>query len=331
MEWDVILRNAVLAGISREAAVYAIAAIGINVHFGYTGLLNFGQVGFMAIGAYGVGISVTEYNAPVWLALLIGMLAAIVLALLLGIPTLRLRSDYLAIVTIAASEIIRLTFRSGSLSDWSGGSNGINGFATPFYAWNPFEPSVRYGFGSYKVFGNQAYIIVVGWIVAILVTLLVYLLMRSPWGRVLKSIREDEDAARALGKNAYWYKMQSLMLGGVFGAIAGMVLSIGQSTVQPDAYSPPVTFFIWTALILGGVGRVWSPIFGSIAFWTILSLANNILGEATRAGYIPASLTAGGRIAAVRFVLVGLGLMLMMAFRPQGVFGDRNEMMLADR
>ncbi len=331
MDWELIFRNAVLAGISREAAVYAIAAVGLNVHFGYTGLLNFGQVGFMSIAAYGVGISITQYNAPVWLAFIIGLLSAVVLALLLGIPTLRLRADYLAIVTIAASEIIRLTFRSVALTDWSGGSNGINGFADGFYTWSPFDPSVSYGVGSIRVFGNQAYIILIGWILAILVTVLVWLLMRSPWGRVLKSIREDEDAARALGKNAYWYKMQSLILGGVLGGLAGIVLSVGQSTVQPDAYSPPVTFFIWTALILGGVGRIWSPIFGAVAFWVILSLANNVLDQMVSAGIVPSAVTAGVRGGSIRFMIVGLGLMLLMAFRPQGVFGDRNEMMLADR
>lgn len=331
MDWDIIFRNAIIAGFSREAAVYAIAAVGLNVHFGYTGLLNFGQVGFMAISAYGVGISITQYNAPVWLAFIIGLLAAVVLALLLGVPTLRLRSDYLAIVTIAASEIIRLTFRSVALTDWSGGSNGINGFADGYYRFSPFDPSQRYGFANVQVFGNQAWIIVVGWSLAILVTVLVWLLMRSPWGRVLKSIREDEDAARALGKNAYFYKMQSLILGGMIGGLAGIVLSVGQQTVQPDAYSPPVTFFIWTALILGGVGRIWSPIFGSIAFWMILSLTNNLLDGLVNVGIVPSAVTAGVRGGSIRFVLVGLGLMLLMAFRPQGVFGDRNEMMLADR
>lgn len=331
MDWGTIIRNALLAGVSREAAVYAIAAVGLNVHFGYTGLLNFGQVGFMAISAYGVGISITQYNAPPWLAFIIGLLAAVFLALLLGVPTLRLRADYLAIVTIAASEMIRLIFRSVALSDWSGGSNGINGFAGGFYQWNPFDPSERYGIGDLSVFGNQAYIILVGWALAILVTLLVFLLMRSPWGRVVKSIREDEDAARALGKSAYWYKMQSLILGGVIGGLAGILLSVGQSTVQPDAYSPPVTFFIWTALILGGVGRVWSPILGSVMFWVLLSLANNVLDEMVSAGIVPEAVTAGVRGGSVRFILVGVGLALLMAFRPQGVFGDRNEMMLEDR
>lgn len=331
MDWSSIFTNAILAGISREAAVFAIAAVGLNIHFGYTGLLNFGQVGFMAVGAYGVGISITQYNAPPWLAFIIGLLAAVVLALLLGVPTLRLRADYLAIVTIAASEIIRLTFRSVALSDWSGGSNGISGWADGFYTFSPFDPSLRYGIGTIKVFGNQAWIILVGWSLAIIVTIITWLLMRSPWGRVLKAIREDEDAVRALGKNAYFYKMQSLILGGVFGGLAGIVLSVGQSTVQPDAYSPPVTFFIWTALILGGVGRIWSPIFGSIAFWMILSLANNLLDGLVEAGILPAFLTAGVRGGAVRFIIVGAGLALLMAFRPQGMFGDRNEMMLEDR
>lgn len=326
-----IVRDAVIAGLAPQTAVFAIAAIGINVHFGYTGLLNFGQVGFMAVGAYGAGISITQYNASWWVAIIVGLVWAVILALLLGIPTLRLRADYLAIVTIAAGEIVRFTFRSVALADWSGGSNGINDFADGFYQFNPFTSQVQYGIGPFKVFGNQAYMVIVGWSVAILCTILVALLMRSPWGRVLKAIREDEDAARALGKNAYWYKMQSLMLGGMIGGLAGIVWAVSTTTVQPDVYQPPVTFFIWTALILGGLGRSWSPILGAIMFWVALSLGLNLMQGAAEAGWISEVFIEGTRLQAVRWIMVGLALALLMAFRPQGVFGDRDEMLLEDR
>jgi branched-chain amino acid transport system permease protein len=333
MNWTAIIENALRAGVSREAAVFAIAAMGLNIHFGFTGLLNFGQVGFMAIGAYGVGISITYYGWHPVTGLIIGILACVVLALLLGLPALRLRADYLAIVTIAASEIIRTVMRSVSLRDFSGGSNGINGFASGFYHFNPFDRQEQYGF-EFWVFdlrfsGNTMWIMVTGWSIVLIVTLITAALMRAPWGRVVRSIREDEDAARALGKNAYGYKVQSLIIGGVMGGLAGMVLSIGSQTVQPDTYSPPVTFFLYTILILGGLGRVWTPIVGSVIFWMLLSFTDNFLREAVENRFLFIhKIMDGVQIGQVRFMLVGLGLALLMIFRPQGLFGNKAEMAL---
>ncbi len=329
MDWGNIIENALRAGVSREAAVFAIAAMGLNVHFGFTGLLNFGQVGFMAIGAYGVGIGITYYGWHPATALIVGVLGCVILALLLGLPALRLRADYLAIVTIAASEIIRTVFRSVSLRDFSGGSNGINGFASGFYHFNPFDPQQEYGFGPFRFFGNQLWVILTGWAIVGLVTLVTFALMRAPWGRVVRSIREDEDAARALGKNAYGYKVQSLIIGGVMGGLAGMVLSIGSQTVQPDAYSPPITFFLYTVLILGGLGRVWTPIVGSIIFWMLLSLTDNFLREAVDNSFLGIdNIMDGVQVGQIRFMLVGAGLALLMIFRPQGLFGNKQEMAL---
>ncbi len=333
MDWNDIIGNALRAGVSREAAVFAIAAMGLNLHFGFTGLLNFGQVGFMAIGAYGVGISITYYGWHPVTALLIGILACVVLALLLGLPALRLRADYLAIVTIAASEIIRTVFRSVSLREFSGGSNGINGFARGYYYFNPFDPEESYGFDisavNFRFTGNTLWIILTGWTIVLIVTLITYALIRAPWGRVVRSIREDEDAARSLGKNAYGYKVQSLIIGGVMGGLGGMLLSIGSQTVQPDTYSPPITFFLYTILILGGLGRVWTPIVGSIIFWMLLSFTDNFLREAVDNRFLFVdSFMDGVQIGQVRFMLVGLGLALLMIFRPQGLFGNKQEMAL---
>ncbi len=329
MDWGDIISNALRAGVSREAAVFAIAAMGLNIQFGFTGLLNFGQVGFMAIGAYGVGISITYYGWNPVVALIVGILCCIGLALVLGLPALRLRADYLAIVTIAASEIIRTVMRSVSLREFSGGSNGINGFSRGFYAWNPFDPQIRYGFGPFRFFGEQLWLILIGWVIVLVVTLVTFALMRAPWGRVVRSVREDEDAARALGKNAYGYKVQSLIIGGVMGGLGGMVLAIGTQTVQPDSYSPPITFFLYTALILGGLGRVWTPIVGSIFFWMLLSLTDNFLREAVDNRFLGINhIMDGVQVGQVRFMLVGLGLALLMVFRPQGLFGNKQEMAL---
>src|SRR5690606_27167272 len=137
MDWESIFSNTLESAIGRDAMVFALAAIGLNLHFGFTGLLNFGQVGFMAVGAYGVGVTVVEFDAPLLVGVLVGIVAAIGPALLLGLPTLRLRADYLAIATIAAGEILRYTFRAAAFRDFTGGSNGINGCAGDFTDMNP--------------------------------------------------------------------------------------------------------------------------------------------------------------------------------------------------
>jgi neutral amino acid transport system permease protein len=341
VDWGSILDNALTAAFSLEAVVFALAAIGLNVHFGYTGLLNFGQAGFMAMGAYGVGISVTYYGWSLWVGLLMGIGASVVFALLLGLPTLRLRADYLAIVTIAAAEIVRLTMRSVTLREWSGGSNGLNGWAGEFYRVGArdwvldrfsqlgLERSPgRYGLGPVDFGANRAWVLFVGWSVVAIVSLGLWILMRSPWGRILKGIREDEDAVRALGKNVFSYKMQSLILGGVIGSFGGMVWAIGNSTVQPDTYFTPTTFFAYVALILGGTARIFGPIVGSMIFWMVLSLTEGILIQAVRNDHIPFDLITGTQVGQVRFMLVGLALMLLMIFRPQGIFGDRRELAL---
>ena len=159
------------------------------------------------------------------------------LALLLGLPTLRLRADYLAIVTIAASEIFRLMVGAPSSGPPPAAPTASAGSAGAFYDLNPI-PDGDYGFGPWRYSAGELWVLLVGWSLVLLAVRLVYLLMRSPWGRVLKAIREDEDAARALGKNVYGYKMQSLMLGGVIGAFGGMFWALAQGIVQPGNFSP---------------------------------------------------------------------------------------------
>jgi neutral amino acid transport system permease protein len=330
MDWSRIIINALEASIGLQTVVFALAAIGLNVHFGYTGLLNFGQSGFLAVAAYGLAVTVATFDLPMWLGILIGLAGAVVLALLLGIPTLRLRADYLAIVTIAAAEIIRLTVRSVTFEETFGGSDGRQAFAGGFYDLNPY-PVHEYNIGSFGFNERQMWILTVGWILVALSCLVVYLLMRSPWGRVLKAIREDEDAVRSLGKNVYAYKMQSLIIGGVLGCLGGFVYALGQASIQPDIFGTDTTFFAYTILILGGAARVGGPVVGAMIFWVILSLSDNILNEAIDAGYISKSLITTTQVGQFRFMIVGLLLMLLMIFRPQGIFGDRREIALDAR
>jgi branched-chain amino acid transport system permease protein len=336
VDWNSILSNAFRSGISQQAIIFALAAIGLNLHFGYTGLLNFGQVAFMAAGAYGVGITTDTLGAPLWVGIIVGLLAGVLLGILLGLPTLRLRADYLAIVTIAVGEIIRLIVRAATLSDITGGSNGINGFANSFQDWNPLNNTATYGFRLFdrinlEFSGADIWELAVGWTLVLLSVLLVWKLVNSPWGRVLRSIREDEDAATALGKNVFRFKMQSLILGGSFGTLAGIFYAIQQNSVQPDNYATQQTFFALTAAILGGLARVWGPVVGAMLFWVILSFTENVLIELIENDIMPDWLMTRSQVGPVRFMLVGLTLMLLMIYRPQGIFGDKREIAIDAR
>ncbi len=337
MDWGQIFTFTVESAFGSQAMYFAIAAIGLNIHFGFTGLLNFGHAGFMVCGAYGLAIPLAggeiwgfEWGQQaMWKGVIIGLIAAGVFGLLLGIPTLRLRADYLAIVTIAAAEILRIVVRATSLRGLTGGSNGINGFTTSFQ-------NARPGFLDGGVFGysaRQSWVLMLGWSVVLLGVAFTYLVIHSPWGRVLKAVREDEDAARALGKNAYSVKMQSLILGGLFGAVGGMFFVLAQGSVQPTPqdFGTPKTFFIWVAVILGGTARLWGPVIGSIMFSGLLAFTDTTLREAVRADYIPDAILDGVQVGQMRFILLGLGLMLLMVFRPQGIFGDKRELALDAR
>jgi len=331
MEWGTIMQNALQSAVGPDAIYYALAAIGLNIHFGYTGLLNFGQAGFMAVGAYGLAAGVATFNLPFGVALLLGLAAAVVLALVLGAPTLRLRADYLAIATIAMAEILRLVIGSVSLADYFGGRDGLQQFAGTFQGWNPYSASVD--FGVFTVRPYNLWVMTVGWILVALSCLVVWALMRSPWGRVLKSIREDEEAVRSLGKNVYAYKMQSLVLGGLFGALAGFMVALQQAAINPDNFSTDVTFFTYTVLLLGGAARVFGPVVGSIIFWFVLTFAGNFFQQATAgtSPLIPTWAMSDIQAGLVQFILVGLALMLLMIYRPQGIFGDRKELAIDGR
>lgn len=329
MDWNIIISQTVTQAIGWAAVVYCLAAVGLNVHFGYTGLLNFGQSAFLAVAAYGLAVTVASLGMSFWLGIIVGLAGAVILALLLGIPTLRLRADYLAIVTIAAGEIIRLIVRSVAFKDVLGGSDGINNFADQFYKLNPFSSGLNWG--PFAFSKNDLFVVVVGWCLVAISSLVVWLLMRSPWGRVIKGVREDEDAVRSLGKNVYAYKLQSLVIGGVIGCLGGFIFAIYAQSVQPDLYGTELTFFAWTILILGGAARVAGPILGAVVFWGVITFIVQVLQEATANGVISSSILRTDQVGQVRFMLLGLSLMLLMIYRPQGIIGDKKELALDAR
>lgn len=324
MSWLSIIALALQTAIGFQAAWYALAAIGLNLHFGYTGLSNFGHVGFLLVGAYGVGIA-ADQGWPIWTGFALGIGGAVLLGLALGIPTLRLRGDYLAIVTIAAAEILRLVANARPSEPLTGGSQGIGGLSKLGFFKHNFIPSGRYGIGNSFIFtSRQLWAMLWVWGLVVIFTLVVRALVRSPWGRVLLAIREDEDAATALGKNVVVYKLQSFVLGGSIGAIAGSFVVLYDGAVSPTRWIAPLTFALYTVVILGGAGTVWGPVVGAVVYWFILDLFDGVLNNL----WFEVSNTQTG---AIRLALMGMGLMLLMIFRPQGILGSKKEMLAGER
>ena len=309
------------------AGIYGLAAIGLNVHFGLTGLLNFGHAAFMGLGAYvtilliphaaGREGEITSSGLPFFLAVVIGIISAALFGLLLGLPAIRLRGDYLAIVTIAAAEIFRLLVRD--LESVTGGVYGIINFSD---ALQQSRPDIINNFAStYNLNPSQMWVAFLSWASIFFVLLLLKRLTNSPWGRALRAVREDEDAVRALGKNAVWLKLQSFMLGAGIAGLSGVLLAFNYGTVQVSTFIPILTFYVWAIMILGGVGSLTGPIFGSIMFWVIISETNGI-------AQLIFENANGQQIAGVRFVLVGLLIMVLMIFRPSGLMGKKEELLL---
>ena len=162
------------------------------------------------------------------------------------------------------------------------------------------------------------------WAVAAIGLVIVLGLTRSPWGRALKGVREDEDAMRSLGKNVFAIKMQALVIGGLFGAVGGM-LYVLPATVQPDALGRSITFFCYTALLLGGAATIWGPVLGTLIFFVgrvfIIGVANTYFSSDD---YI--NIMNGQQTSQFAFIVVGVALMLLVIFRPQGILGDKREL-----
>jgi branched-chain amino acid transport system permease protein len=305
------------------AGIYTLFALGLQINVGFTGIVNFGQAGFMAIGAYTMGILVSKEDWSFWLALPTAVLAAMAFGVVVGLSSLRLRADYFAIVTIAAAEIVRLTARNAR--DLTNGNQGLPDPASEqdydiewlqisdnIYDW--LTDSVGWTDAP-----SQFPLLLVIWGVAIVCMIALVIAQRSPWGRVLRAIREDEDAARALGKNTLLYKLQSIAIAAALGALAGFFLAFDLRSLFPTEFEPQFTFIGYAVLILGGLANYWGVAIGAIIMQALL--------ESTR--FLDLGIT-DEREAALRFILVGVVLILVMALRPQGMFGKRQEMVLGD-
>jgi ABC-type branched-subunit amino acid transport system permease subunit len=281
----------------------------------------------MAVGAYTMAILVVKAGWPLWGASLAAIAVAMAFGLLLGLPTLRLRADYLAITTIAFAEIVR--YVAINEQGLTGGPVGTIALAGPGEAasynreWLDFQGAVQDNLE--RVLGDDATrdvtMLILVWAVALVLLVVVEAAVRTPWGRVLKSIREDEDAAASLGKNVFAYKLQALAIGAAFAAIAGLFFAFQFSFFSPGDFDPLVTFFAYTIVILGGTARNWAVPVGAVVFGVIFAGTRFF-------DFAPFSLLESGERAYVRLIVIGLVLIGLILFRPQGLLGRRDEMVL---
>ena len=300
-------------GVGVLVGVYGIFTLGLQLNVGYTGIYNFAQAGFQAVGAYAMGILVVKAHWSFWPALPVATLIAMACGILIGLPSLRLRADYFAITTIAFGEIARYVAQNAR--GLTGGNQGLLGFDS---SWNTFSTNVQNDLG----LGPDLYLVpllIVSLVLLALLTVGMVRLQSTPWGRVLRGVREDEDAVRALGKNPFAYKLQSLAIASALGAISGYLIALDLAFLNPTEFLSNFTFVGYSMLILGGMASYPGVIVGAVLIEFLL--------EGTRSINLPFS---ADKIAALRFIIVGLVLILLMAFRPQGIFGKRQEMVLGE-
>ncbi|WP_159806889.1 branched-chain amino acid ABC transporter permease [Cellulomonas citrea] len=323
------------AGVLAQFGMYALLAIGLNVVVGQAGLLDLGYVGFYAIGAYTVGL-LTSPDSPwnqtdswlsqkwAWLfALPIAIAITAISGLILGSPTLRLRGDYLAIVTLGFGEIVRLL--ADNLTTITGGGRGLSRIAYPIVGVSESRPT-----GYFSAGNNQAPITSgVAWfwlsIVLIIVVLLVVgNLQRSRVGRAWVAIREDEDAAEIMGVPTFKFKLWAFLIGASIGGLSGALYAGQVQFVIPTTFNIINSTLFLVAVVLGGQGNKLGVILGA---FVIVYLPNFFLGRTELFG-IPIN---GNEIANYKYLFFGLALIVLLIFRPQGLFPARQKLLAYGR
>ncbi|MGM0606588.1 MAG: branched-chain amino acid ABC transporter permease, partial [Halobacteriota archaeon] len=306
--------------------MYGLMIVGLNIQWGYAGLINFSVIAFWGIGAYAAAL-LTSPGSPhdllvsPLIALLVAIVASAVVAILIGIPTLRLRADYLAIASLGLAEVIRLIFLNER--DWTAGSRGISG-APELFAWIPVEPVIRLLSDSASVRTGRNAIIVLGLLFGCYV--LIRRIHRSPWGRAVRTIRADEDLAKALGKNTYSMKMQAFVIGCVLMALAGWFYVYAFQYLDPGELEPLQTFYVWVALILGGTGSDRGSIAGAVVIVGILE-GTRFLNEIGAVVFLFEAVPfISLNVSAIRLLLIGVLIILVIRFRPEGILPPKEEL-----
>jgi branched-chain amino acid transport system permease protein len=285
--------------IATIGGIYALLALSLNLVWGSTGLVNLGLAGFFAVGAYASAIT-TGAGAPVVFGFLAAIAASIAAGVLVTFATLRLRDDYLAIVTLGFAEVVRLVAVN---ERWlTNGADGISGIRAPFK----------------QALGAQGFDLFYLWLVSTIVVLTWWALQRidrSPYGRVLKAIREDQELAAFAGKHVLRFKFEAFALSAGIAGLAGALYGHYQSYISPDHFQPLITIYIFLAVTAGGVGRPVAAVAGAYAVDVFLETTRFV--AAVVPGLEPM------QIAAVREMLVGVALILVLRLKPQGVLPER--------
>ncbi|HEX3221376.1 MAG TPA: branched-chain amino acid ABC transporter permease [Nocardioides sp.] len=311
-------------GVLVSCASYALVAVGLNIVIGYAGLLDLGYVGFYAVGAYTTGVLTSQHwHWPFFLALPIAVVVTMISGVILGAPTLRVRGDYLAIVTLGFGEIIRLTVTNVG---WVGASAGIKDipsppsigpnpigtsgdglFQIPHIAWHGLTPLVdtehKTPFLTFDVLDAIPYY----WLlltVLLVVLLADFLVKESRVGRAWEATREDEDAAELMGVPTFRYKLLAFALGATIGGLAGSMLAAGQGGyINPNSFPLLLSMLFVAAVIIGGAGNRWGAIVGGVLV-----------------AYLPERFRG---LSDWRLLIFGLTLMVIVTFRPQGLLPPR--------
>jgi branched-chain amino acid transport system permease protein len=271
-----------------NALLYVLLALGLNIVVGYAGLLDLGFAAFFAVGAYTVGITTLHFGLNFWLALPLAVLFAIVAGVVIGAPTLRLRSDYLAIVTLGFGEIVRITARN--LRE-TGGASGLIGIESPWlFGWHINTPLDFY------------YVFCVLAIIGVLVSVR---LANSRLGRAWLYVRHDEDAAEAMGIDRVRVKLAAYVVGAIYGSVGGAFFAANLGAISPESFSFKQSVLILMAVILGGMGKIPGVILGAF----IVILAPELLRD----------------FGDLRLLIFAVGLLLIMLFRPSGIWPARGK------
>jgi ABC-type branched-subunit amino acid transport system permease subunit len=294
-----------------DAGVYILLALGLNVVVGFAGLLDLGYAAFFAIGAYTYAYSASGFTGldiPFWPMLIVGALVAATFGILLGAPTLRLRGDYLAIVTLGFGEIVPVVFLNSD--KYTNGTNGITGIGQPsFYG--------LFGITGFGFTNPWPYYITIVVIITIVICLL-YRLEDSRLGRAWVALREDELAAASMGINTVTTKLLAFAIGASTAGLAGVFFSSKLSSVTPDSFGFTVSFTALAMVVLGGMGNIWGVAAGAFIVYELQTQGLKQLNTfAHSVGLTNVDFTN------YQYLLYGLALVLMMLLRPEGLFPSR--------
>lgn len=291
------------------ALSYGIICLGLNVQWGQTGVFNVGVSGFVAIGAYVSALLTTPastdhvggFALPIFVGWIVAALCSSAISFLIGALTIRLRADYLAIATFGVAVAVQLC--ALNLQSLTGGPFGISFIPRPFgdIAGSP---------AAFSFLNLGLLVLIVAFLYFVLERL-----ARSPWGRVLRAIREDETAALALGKNTTMFRLQAFAIGGGIMGLAGAIQGHFIGFISPDNYQPILTFQVWAMLIVGGSGNNRGAILGAIVVWGIWAASAAMIGS-----FVPAGDQA--RAATLQIVVIGVALCVILLLRPRGILGE---------